>query len=135
MPIVEGEYYIFDGLTEVEVAMFNVPKESKLFGDALAINANYLHGGSWASPETSYAAGTVNTIFFQKVVGVDDSLIKNTNAPYFYVNESDGLTLGGKMLIVLRGKPYKGNVAVVADGLYTDATGYTYYAVWYIYPF
>ena len=125
----EGEYYIFDGLTDVEVAMFNVPKESKLFVDPLAINANYLHGGLWASPETSYAAGTVETIFFQ-TVGTNNPLIVNTNAPYFYVNESDGLTVGEQMLIVLRGKPNKGGVPVVAEGLYTDGAGFTYYPVW-----
>jgi hypothetical protein len=34
------------------------------------------------------------------------------------------------MFIVLRGKPTKGGNPVVAEGLYTDGEGYTYYPIW-----
>lgn len=139
---------VFDELRSVEVAMFNVPNETKLFG-TLAINDAFQYGAQWPSPELSY-------------VGVNDSpaapnalldegpltlpafttptqiLIENTNAPYFYVNENTSDVVGDKetitsekMIIVLRAKPYKDGDAVTSlTGLYTDADGYTYYPVW-----
>lgn len=118
---------IFDSLQNVQVAMFNVPKKTKLFGTPLATNADYLFGEAWPTALGSYTVGTANTAFLEDTVTFP---IVNTNAPFFYVNENTSGTAKEQMMIVLRGKPYKGTVAVVADGLYTDAAGYTYYAVW-----
>lgn len=122
---------VFDELKDVEVAMFNVPKETKLFGSPLATNTDYLYGAQWPSPEGTY-------------VGVDDdpaapsdSLINEVNgalpvvvdnAPYYYVNESNG---DDKTFIVLRAKVYKDDELVeTVKELYTDDEGYTYYPIW-----
>jgi hypothetical protein len=58
--------------------------------------------------------------------------IVNTAAPYYYVNENTSVVAKELTFIVLRGKPTLGTpaVPVVAEGLYTDAAGYTYYPVW-----
>lgn len=126
---------VFDGLDEVEVAIFNVPEESEIFGDAgeLALNADYLFGAAWETTLPSYVTtGTEKDHFLEDEVTFPiDALSK---APYFYVNENTSTDLVEQMLIVLRGKPYKGNAEakeyVFAPGLYTDAAGYTYYPVW-----
>lgn len=124
---------IFDELKDVDVAMFNVPKTSNIFGNAgsLAINADYLFGEAWPSPQTSYTVGTANPYFKDATVTFP---IVSTKAPYYYVTENTvgkaEATTNQRMLIVLRGKPYKDEVAVVVEGLYTDAAGYTYYPVW-----
>ncbi|MBF6598464.1 MAG: fimbria major subunit [Fermentimonas sp.] len=118
---------IFDALTNIEVAMFNVPKTSKLFVDPLAMNADYLYGEAWPSSDTSYTVGTVNAEFKAPSLSLP---IVNTAAPYFYVTENTATNAKEQMLIVLRGKPTKGGSAVVAVGLYTDVNGYTYYPVW-----
>ena len=122
---------IFDALTNAEVAIFNVPKTTKLFDTSLATNANYLFGEAWPTTAGSYVpvadGGAVEGSFkdasvpFPVVIG---------NAPYYYVNENTSGILKEQMLIVLRAKPTKDGVAVVADGLYTDGAGYTYYPVW-----
>jgi len=119
---------IFDALTDIEVAMFNVPKASNLFGDSLAMNADYFYGEAWPTTAGSYTTGNANDAFKQ----ASELPIVNTDAPYFYVTENTATDAKEQMLIVLRGKPTKGNpaVAVVAEGLYTDSTGYTYYPVW-----
>src|SRR5690554_3337048 len=58
----------FDGLTDVQVAMFNVPKTTKLFGAELAKNADYLFGGElWPSTEGTYTVGTVEGSFKDSV--------------------------------------------------------------------
>ena len=124
---------IFDALTDIEVAMFNVPKTSKLFGpDALATNANYLFGEAWPQTDNSYTVGTDEGLFKETGLSLP---IENTDAPYFYVTENtSALDSNGRMFIVLRGKPTKkvGEeiVEVKAEGLYTDKDGYTYYPVW-----
>lgn len=117
---------IFDALTDIEVAMFNVPKTSKLFGAELAMNADYLLGEAWPTTANSYTVGTVESSFKQ----ASALPIVNTDAPYFYVTENTATDAKEQMLIVLRGKPTKGGDAVVAEGLYTDTNGYTYYPVW-----
>ena len=114
----------FDALSGVEVAMFNVPKTTKLFGDPLAMNGDYLHGELWPSTSNTYTPGAVegtfkNAVTFPILVGA---------APFYYVNENTAATQG-QMMIVLRAKPMKGGVAVQAEGLYTTG-GYTYYPVW-----
>lgn len=120
---------IFDNLKDVEVAMFNVPKASKLFGPAgtLATNADYLFGESWPSTSGSYAVGTAEGSFKDASVTFP---IVNTTAPYYYVAENTSTVAKEQMLIVLRGKPHKGTNPVTSVGLYTDANGYTYYPVW-----
>ena len=118
---------IFDALTDIEVAMFNVPKASNLFGAPLALNDDYLFGEAWPSTAGSYYTdGTANGAFKQ----ASELPIVNIDAPYFYVTENTATDAKQQMLIVLRGKPTKGGAAVVAEGLYTDENGYTYYPVW-----
>ena len=126
-----GQVHVFDALTDVEVAIFNVPGESKLFGSPLAINADFWYGASWPTTQGSYIVSTpvaslINSVTFP---------IVNTAAPYYYVNEntSDITTQANqRTFIVLRGKPTLGTpaVPVSAPGLYTDTNGYTYYPVW-----
>lgn len=122
-----GQTAIFDALSDVQVAMFNVPKTSKLFGTSLAMNADFLFGQAWPSPQATYTAGTANAAFLDGTVTFP---IVNTAAPYYYVTENTSTAAKEQMFIVLRGKPMKDGVAVVAEGLYTDADGYTYYPVW-----
>lgn len=125
-----GQFAIFDALTDIQVAMFNVPKTSKLFGAPLAMNSDFLFGEAWPSPLATYHVGTANAAF--KEIGPSTLPITVANAPYFYVTENNSTTAKDSMFIVLRAKPTKGNpaVPVVSEGLYTDADGYTYYPVW-----
>lgn len=122
---------IFDALTNAEVAIFNVPKTTKLFGTSLAMNANYLFGEAWPTTANSYMqvadGAAIETSFKDATVTFP---IENTLAPYYYVNENTSTVAKEQMLIVLRAKPTKGGNAVVSEGLYTDADGYTYYPVW-----
>lgn len=122
---------VFDALKDVEVAMFNVPKETKLFGSDLAKNENYLFGAKWDSPLSTYVgygvAGATATTSLTDAV-TDALPVVDTNAPYYYVNESNGTH---KMFIVLRAKVYKDNAVVTTvKDLYTDNEGYTYYPIW-----
>lgn len=122
---------VFDALKDVEVAMFNVPKETKLFGSDLAKNENYLFGAKWDSPLSTYVgygvAGATATTSLTDAV-TDALPVVDTNAPYYYVNESNGTD---KMFIVLRAKVYKNNAVVTTvKDLYTDNEGYTYYPIW-----
>ncbi len=122
---------IFDALTDIEVAMFNVPKTSKLFGpDALATNANYLFGEAWPQTDNSYTVGTDEGLFKETGLSLPIPTTTGSKSPYFYVTENTAEAAKEQMLIVLRGKPTKDSAAVVAEGLYTDSTGYTYYPVW-----
>lgn len=116
-------YEIFTDLKDVEVAMFNVPETTKIF-DPASFSGDWLYGEAWPSPLTSYNADKAVADFKE---GAFTLPIPTSNAPYFYVNPCDAT---GKMIIVLRGKPYKGDTPVVVDGLYTDDAGYTYYPVW-----
>lgn len=122
---------IFDNLKDVEVAMFNVPEKTKLFGASLASNENYKFGAKWPSPKTTYVGANEEAATGIDILtdGVAGALpLVNTQAPYYYVNESSG---DNKMFIVLRAKPYKGETPVTTvKDLYTDAEGYTYYPVW-----
>ena len=122
---------VFDALKDVEVAMFNVPKETKLFGSDLATNENYLFGAKWDSPLGTYVGSGVTgaTATTSLTDAVTDALpVVDTNAPYYYVNESNGTH---KMFIVLRAKVYKNNAVVeTVKELYTDNEGYTYYPIW-----
>ena len=117
---------IFDALTNAEVAIFNVPKTTKLFGASLATNADYLFGEAWPTTANSYTVGTVHGDFKDAAVTFP---IVNTLAPYYYVNENTSAVTKEQMLIVLRAKPTKGGTPVVSNGLYTDEDGFTYYPV------
>lgn len=123
---------VFDALKDVEVAMFNVPKETKLFGSDLAKNENYLFGAKWDSPLSTYvgSADTSAVATASLTDAVAGALpVGVTNAPYYYVNESNGED--DKMFIVLRAKVYKnGAVVETVKDLYTDNEGYTYYPIW-----
>lgn len=122
---------VFDALKDVEVAMYNVPAQTKLFGTDLATNADYLFGAKWPSPENTYVGADVPTATPTPSLtdAVTNALpVVITNAPYYYVNESNG---SDKMFIVLRAKLYKsGQPVLTVKDLYTDAEGYTYYPVW-----
>lgn len=118
---------IFDNLTDIEVAMFNVPKASNLFGESLEINENFLFGEAWPTTQNTYTVGVENDNFKKTDLSFP---ISNTYAPYFYVTENTSTEDNQRMFIVLRGKPTKGGNPVVAEGLYTDGEGYTYYPIW-----
>lgn len=119
----------FDDLSNVEVAMFNVPNVvnayTGVFEEAVG---TLLYGKAFPTTADSYssAMGQLEPSLYE----VPTFPIVNTNAPYFYVNPYTPNNQALKtMLIVLRGKPTKGGAAVTAPGLYTDTEGYTYYAV------
>lgn len=125
-------YNIFDALTDVEVAMFNVHETSKLFGESLVTTTtSYLFGEAWPTTGDSYAAGTANAAFKDSVKTFP---ITAAAAPYYYVNENASTDAKTQMMIILRGKPTKlvdeVVVPVKAEGLYTDGDGFTYYPVW-----
>lgn len=125
-----GEVQLFDALTDAQVAIFNVPKTSGLFGTSLAKNASHLFGAAWPSTDGSYMA-VVNGGAVESTLTDDVAFpIVNTAAPYYYVNENTATDEKAQMLMVLRAKPALNGVAVVFAGLYTDADGYTYYPVW-----
>lgn len=132
----ENQKLVFDALKDVQVAMFNVPNETNLFGTSLAKNAAFQFGAKWASPDVTYvganvAASVGNSILLDEVVDANALPIVQTKAPLYYVNENTSATVGEQMFIVLRAKVYKGtNVVLNLDKLYTDAEGYTYYPVW-----
>lgn len=89
---------IFDNLKNVEVAIFNVPKTTKLFGTNLSINADYLFGGSdggspavnWPSSQGSYTVGTYESTFKDTSVTfpIVTATTGGTDAPYYYVTEN-----------------------------------------------
>ena len=130
----------FDNLKDLQVAMFNVPNQTKLFGTALATNTSYQFGALWPSPKSTYVGtGTPNpTLLYNALTNSLPSVpITAALAPYYYVNENtstnvgDGTAPGEKMIIVLRAKVYKDTDAVTSlSDLYTDSNGYTYYPVW-----
>lgn len=123
--------HVFDGLADAQVAIFNVPKASNLFGTSLATNKAYLFGQAWPSTSGSYVSttegGTKEELLFDKL---SDFTIATAKAPYYYVNENTAKEEKEQMLIVLRAKPTLNDVPVVSAGLYTDAEGYTYYPIW-----
>ena len=120
---------IFDELKDVEVAMFNVNEKAMIFNPNTA-SGDWLYGQAWPQTASTYETGTgsaENSAFLQTVdMGATD-IIEIANTPYFYVNP---LETENKMFIVLRGKAYKDNALVTAEGLYTDSDGYTYFPVW-----
>lgn len=126
--LASGQELIFDALTDVDVAIFNVAKKTKIFGAAatLATNTDYLFGEAWPSTSGSYTVGTAAADFKNAV----SFPIAVNAAPYYYVTENTATDVKEQMLIVLRGKPTLDGDPVVADGLYTDEDGYTYYPVW-----
>ena len=128
---------IFDNLKEIDIAMFNVPKTSKLFGASLfdATGNKFSYGGAaWPSTSSTYTAddpqaSLLNTNIGDAPAGTSPFIL-NTAAPYYYVNENTSTDAKKLTFIVLRGKPYKGDVQLIAEGVYTDANGYSYYPVW-----
>lgn len=126
-----GVTHIFDGLTDAQVAIFNVPKTSNLFGTPLAINGAYLFGDTWPSTSGSYVnvagGGAVEGSLFESAVVFP---VVNTTAPYFYTNENMATSEKEQLLVVLRAKPTLGGTPIRPyPELYTDAAGYTYYPV------
>mgnify|MGYP001000211631 FL=1 len=132
----ETQQAVFTHLGDIEVAMFNVPNQTKLFGTSLATNTDFQFGADWPSPEYSYVGvgtGTPNPVLFDET----ELPISAGSAPYYYVNENNSLVITGnenapaqKMLIVLRAKVYNGETVVTElKDLFTDAEGYTYYPI------
>lgn len=117
----------FDALTDAQVAMFNVPKTTNLFGAPLAINSDFLQGAQWVSTEGTYTVGTDEAAFLDETVNFP---IAVETAPYYYVNENISTVAKEQMMIVLRAKPTKVGQPAAAEGLYTDSDGFTYYPVW-----
>lgn len=121
-----GQAALFDALTDVQVAMFNVPETTKLF-DPLVTNGNFLYGQAWPSGGSTFTADAIESTFVEATITWP---ITNAAAPYFYVNENTSETSAKQMMIVVRAKPMLGEAAVTAEGVYTDANGYTYYPIW-----
>jgi hypothetical protein len=134
----------FDNLKDLQVAMFNVPKQTYLFGPlSLATDDDFQFGALWDSPKFSYVGvgtGTPNNLLYNALTNVlpSEPIVKEL-APYYYVNENKSTKVGDgtsanpaeKMIIVLRAKVYNGSTLVTElKDLYTDAEGYTYYPVW-----
>lgn len=131
----ENQKLVFDALKDVQVAMFNVPNETNLFGPSLATNTAFQFGAKWASPDVAYVGADVaesvsNPTLYDAVVDANALPIVPSEAPFYYVNENTSTEDNQRMFIVLRGKPTKGGNPVVAEGLYTDVKGYTYYPIW-----
>jgi hypothetical protein len=133
----ETQRAVFTHLGDIEVAMFNVPNETKLFGDSLATNDDFQFGADWPSPKYSYVGvgtGTPNPDLHDSIAGLP---ISAESAPYYYVNENNSSVVTGtetdpdqKMLIVLRAKVYNGKTVVTElKDLFTDTEGYTYYPI------
>jgi hypothetical protein len=130
---------VFTHLGDIEVAMFNVPSKTKLFGNSLATDADFQFGAKWDSPDVAYVGANVaesvsNPTLYDAVV-VDANAnalpIVPSKAPFYYVNENTSTEDAQKMFIVLRAKVYNdADVVTSLDGLYTDGEGYTYYPVW-----
>lgn len=123
---------LFDNLKNVEVAMFNVNKSVKAFSKADAVNevitGKLFIGAEWSKNGAYDEANTEIQATFADQVQFP---IAAAAAPYFYVAPyaPEATAASNQMLIVLRGKPYKGDNPVMAPGLYTDENGYTYYKV------
>jgi hypothetical protein len=133
----ETQQAVFTHLGDIEVAMFNVPKKTKLFGNSLATDADFQFGADWPSPKYSYVGvgtGTPNPVLHDSIAGLP---ISAESAPYYYVNENNSSVVTGtetdpdqKMLIVLRAKVYNGKTVVTElKDLFTDTKGYTYYPI------
>jgi hypothetical protein len=132
----ETQQAVFTHLGDIEVAMFNVPNETNLFGTPLATNTDFQFGAKWASPDVTYVGADVaesvsNPTLYDDVVDADALPIVPSKAPFYYVNENTSTEDAQKMFIVLRAKVYNDTDVVTSlDGLYTDGEGYTYYPVW-----
>jgi hypothetical protein len=132
----ENQKLVFDALKDVQVAMFNVPNQTKLFGPSLATNTAFQFGAKWASPDVTYVGADAdesvsNPTLYDEAVDANALPIVPSNAPFYYVNENTSTEDAQKMFIVLRAKVYKGSDLVTSlVDLYTDKDGYTYYPVW-----
>lgn len=132
----ETQRAVFTHLGDIEVAMFNVPNQTKLFGPSLATNTAFQFGAKWASPDVAYvgadaAESVSNPTLYDAVVDANALPIVPSKAPFYYVNENTSTEDAQKMFIVLRAKVYKGSDPVTSlVDLYTDEDGYTYYPVW-----
>ncbi len=126
----------YDNFKLTEVAMFNVPKTTKLFGEPLvAAPTEFLYGSAYPSSASSYAGCTghlpaTNTGELDATLAQendpDDPFVYVTNAPYFYVHENDAAE---QTFIVLKGTLWKGDVQYKMEGVLTDPDGYTYYRI------
>ena len=127
-----------------DVALFNVRSQSRLFNAATTppllagnLTTDFWFGSAFPTTSNSYVQGTQNAGLVNTGISASAPVLGVTaaTAHYFYVFENDANTLGdagnNATFIVLRGRLR--NAAggyVVAPGLYTDAAGFTYYAIW-----
>ena len=123
-----GQQALFDELSEIEVAMFNVPQSSMMFPASLAINEDFIYGEEWPTND-SYTKDVLDTAFKANPSPLTWP-ITNLSAPYFYVNENTSSEANEQMIIVLKAKPLKDGETVILDGVWTDSEGYTYYPIW-----
>ena len=128
----QNQLDIFDNLKDVQVAMFNVNEKASIFNpNTLAVGSKWLYGSKWPAAAATYeqdvATSAANAAFIEGATTAYTMPIEIENAPYFYVNPLETVN---KMFIVLRGKAYKDNALVTAEGLYTDSDGFTYFPVW-----
>lgn len=135
----------YDEFRLVEVTMFNARKSSKLFGTSLVNGTEFLYGAAYPSTLNTYVGSGGYTGAFSAAVDADllqafsanpsltsPKLVDPENAHYFYAFENTAQTDDNKegTFIVLKGTLWKAGVQYKAEGLFTDAEGYTYYAIW-----
>ena len=128
-----------------EVTLFNARKSSKLFGASLVNGTEFLYGSAYPSTLHSYVGSAGYTGAYTAAVDASlaelfqpnadllaPGLVNAVNAHYFYAFENTANTNDNKegTFIVLKGKLFKDDVQYIAEGLATDAEGYTYYAIW-----
>jgi uncharacterized protein (TIGR02145 family) len=123
-----------------EVAMFNVRAYSKLFGESLVYThptTPFCYGGNYPSSLDSYQKGVPSNALRTNVTGIDVKMtyeeIAPENAIFFYVFENDGdpgKTSKTGTFIVLKGKLLNNGTPFSLTDEYTDASGFTYYAIW-----
>lgn len=118
-----------------EVAMFNVPQTTKLFGAPLVTAPSaFFFGSAYPTSAHSYVGcvgytgtktGTVNADLAQ-ANDPDNPFVYVTKAPYFYVHENDATE---QTFIVLKGTLWNGATQYKLPGVLTDNDGYTYYRI------
>lgn len=125
----------YDNFKLTEVAMFNVPKTTKLFGAPLvSAPTDFLFGSAYPTTALSYVGctgytgtktGTLNVNLAQ-ANDETNPFVYVTNAPYFYVNENDATE---QTFIVLKGTLWNGTEQYQLPGVHTDPDGFTYYKI------
>ncbi len=118
-----------------EIAIFNVPKTTKLFGAPLvSAPLDFFYGSAYPSSVSSYVGSTGDPSGKNGAVNGDlaeandqeNPFVYVTNAPYFYVHENDAAQ---QTFIVLKGTLWSGDTQYTLPGVFTDHNGFTYYRI------